>query len=124
MRKAPPTRTSSSQTGIVNILGPNQRAICFGSVQACHTSARGTSKTRIMTTRRSFGNVVVSLAEIISLRLIAGVGLLQLADIELLHLQESFGDAVDLGLILVQQHVRQQRQGAIFCLAIGISSSY
>src|SRR3954452_10408311 len=107
MRKAPPTLTSSSQTGIVKILGPNQRAMCFGSVQACHTSARGTSKIRVMTTRRSFGKVVVSLADIISLHLIAGVSLLQLADIEPLHLQEGFGDAVDRGLVVVEQHVRQ-----------------
>src|SRR5437016_584733 len=52
MRIAPPGRTSSSQTGLVNHFGLHHCAMCFGSVQALNTSSRGASKMRVMTTSR------------------------------------------------------------------------
>src|SRR5258706_3778218 len=72
MRQAPPTRTSASQTGLVNSFGPHQRARCSGSVHALNTSSRGASKTRVITTSRSIavslaGVLGVPLADILSL---------------------------------------------------------
>src|SRR2546430_1260040 len=53
IRRAPPTRTSSSQTGAVKPSGGNQRASCFGSVHALYTRSGGASKTRVVTRVRS-----------------------------------------------------------------------
>src|SRR5579871_3650853 len=53
IRQAPPTRTSASQTELVQPLGPHHLAKCAGSVQALNTSSRGASKTRVRTTSRS-----------------------------------------------------------------------
>jgi len=50
MRKAPPTRSSRTGTELVNPRGPNHCAIILGSVQACHTSVRGASNTRVSVT--------------------------------------------------------------------------
>ncbi len=50
MRKAPPTRRSSSGTELVKPRGPNHCANIEGSVHARQTSARGASNTRVMTT--------------------------------------------------------------------------
>src|SRR6266511_3907457 len=46
----PPGRTSIVivERGVVMSRGPNQRATCSGSVQACQTSSRGASKTRVI----------------------------------------------------------------------------
>src|SRR5437867_985494 len=52
-RKAPPTRRSIFATGAVKVLGPHQRLRRCGSVHAFHTSARGASKTRTITSSRS-----------------------------------------------------------------------
>jgi len=52
IRQAPPTRASNSQIGFVKPIGPHHRAMCLGSVHALKTSARGASKTRVMTTSR------------------------------------------------------------------------
>src|SRR5260221_11199806 len=53
IRRAPPGRTSISQTRFVKPLGPHHCATCTGSVHALNTSARGASKMRVMTTVRS-----------------------------------------------------------------------
>src|SRR5258707_758610 len=42
---APPGRKSNSQTGLVNLWGPQQRARCFGSVHTLNTSYRGVKHT-------------------------------------------------------------------------------
>src|SRR5579862_3216365 len=47
MRMSPPTRTSHSQTGLVNPRGPHQRATCWGSVHALKTRLRGAPKMRV-----------------------------------------------------------------------------
>src|SRR5271167_2938764 len=53
MRMAPPTRASSSQTGLVKPFGPHHCASVAASVQALNTSARGASKVRVMVISRS-----------------------------------------------------------------------
>src|SRR5580700_11915206 len=58
MRIAPPTRTSSSQTGFVNPFGPHHCAVCRTSVQALNTRLRGASKTRVMIKSHSDDPVV------------------------------------------------------------------
>src|SRR5213593_1466451 len=45
----PPTRKSILQTGAVKFFGPHQRLTCSGSVHAFHTSSRGASKVRVIT---------------------------------------------------------------------------
>src|SRR5581483_6481298 len=46
MRKTPPGRAPTSQTGFEKPCGPHHCARCFGSVQAFQTSSRGASNTR------------------------------------------------------------------------------
>src|SRR5487761_923808 len=53
MRIAPPTRTSNSQTGLVNPFGPHHCAVCFASVHALNTSSRGASNSRVITRSHS-----------------------------------------------------------------------
>ena len=52
-RCAPPGRTSISQTGFENPLGPHQWVTCRGSVQAWKTNVRGASRTRVRTKSKS-----------------------------------------------------------------------
>src|SRR5258708_17842861 len=47
MRMAPPGRTSTWQTGLVNPRGPHHCSKCFGSIHAFQTSLRGASNVRI-----------------------------------------------------------------------------
>src|SRR5580692_8210243 len=44
----PPTRKSILQTGAVKPFGPHHCIMCFGSVHAFQTNARGASKTRVI----------------------------------------------------------------------------
>src|SRR5580700_1705806 len=65
MRIAPPTRTSSSQTGFVNPFGPHHCAVCRTSVQALNTRLRGASKTRVMIRSHSDDPVVLIFAALV-----------------------------------------------------------
>src|SRR2546426_1028685 len=58
MRRAPPGRTSSWQTGAVKCSGGNHSASCRGSVHARYTTSRGASNTRVVVSVRSAGGVV------------------------------------------------------------------
>src|SRR2546426_11955778 len=58
MRRAPPGRTSSWQTGAVKCSGGNHSASCRGSVHARYTTSRGASNTRVVVSVRSVGGVV------------------------------------------------------------------
>src|ERR1700756_5785075 len=64
MRILPPTRTSSSHAGLVKCFGPHHCAICFGSVHAAQTKARGASKTRVIVTVASFANAALAIIAI------------------------------------------------------------
>src|SRR5438093_4451762 len=61
MRREPPGRTSSWQTGAVKCSGGNHSANCRGSVHAWYTSSRGASNTRVVVSVRSAGGVTVLL---------------------------------------------------------------
>src|SRR5688500_8453060 len=51
-RHFPPGRTSSSTTGVVKFLGPHHCPAALGSANAFHTSSRGASNTRVITSSR------------------------------------------------------------------------
>src|SRR5258708_5469459 len=68
-RKAPPGRKSIFHDGSVNPRGPHHRTMCSGSIHILKTSVRGASKTRVMTSSRSFWAVSVLAAMSISLSL-------------------------------------------------------
>src|SRR3954451_9762006 len=53
MSIVPPTRASTSQTGLVKWCGPHHRATCAGSVHIRNTSSRGASNVRVMASSRS-----------------------------------------------------------------------
>src|SRR4051812_33496264 len=52
-RHSPPGLTSMCCVVVVKPFGPHHCTICFGSVHAFHTSARGASKLRVNTSSRS-----------------------------------------------------------------------
>src|SRR4029077_16480123 len=81
MRRAPPTRRSNSGTELVKCLGQNHCASMAGSGQACHTSARGASNTRTISTVPSpnVSRLLMSLSV---------VGALDCRNVELLHFHE------------------------------------
>src|SRR5229473_6363812 len=60
IRRAPPGRTSISQTGLLKPCGPHHCATCLGSVHIWKTSSRGASKMRVRVTSRSIMAVVSS----------------------------------------------------------------
>src|SRR4051794_13153778 len=72
MRRAPPGRTSISQTGLVKPCGPHHRATCRGSVHTWNTSARGAARTRVRTSSRG-----VSPSFLLVIRLLPGLQLVE-----------------------------------------------
>src|SRR3990170_8559442 len=88
LRYLPPTRRSISQWGHVKPFGPHQLMKCSGSVQALHTSSRGASNTRSMTSACSVDVVGALLASAICVLLLSLL-------LTLLNLSEVFVQAIE-----------------------------
>src|SRR5438067_664395 len=69
-RNFPPTRKSIWQKGAVKLLGPHHCITYFGSVHAFQTSARGASKTLVITIRSISLTVLFPISDLLFLHLI------------------------------------------------------
>src|SRR5205823_4418885 len=69
-RNFPPTRKSISQKGAVKPFGPHHCITYFGSVHAFQTSARGASKTLVITICSISLTVLFSISDLLFLHLI------------------------------------------------------